>query len=381
MLATRSDVLSRLLNDTVAVLDLPEELREAATQEYQRVGNWLAAHADGANGWAVSPQGSFLLNTVVLPAGADEYDLDAVCLRCVAKESTTQARLKSEVGDVLMAYVRAHLGEADGPRHRKEGGRCWTLLYDSTLRFHMDVLPAIPNIEKPPTGLLITDRELREWQRSDPQAYAGWFRMRSEAEFVAKRRLLAEAAHTVPEAIPDWQVKTTLHRVVQVLKLHRNQFFERDADQRPASILLTTLAAHVYRGENDLAAAVLEAADLMPAHVHKAEDGWWVPNPVEPRENFADRWRKKPTLAERFFEWLDALRLDLRAAEAERGLDNVAIRLSESFGKQPVEKAMARLGDTYRQTRESGVLGFAPASGLLSTSGGIPVRNHDFYGA
>lgn len=380
MLDTTSDLISRLLHETVAELDIPLPLREAATREYQRVGNWLAAHADGNAGWVVYPQGSFLLNTVVLPAGSDEYDVDTVCRREIAKEATTQFKLKSEVGDALSAYVEAHRHLPEGPTGRKERNRCWTLRYDRSLRFHLDVLPAIPNPETRPSGILITDRELREWQRSNPLAFAAWFKRQAEAEFVAKRLRLAEAARTEPQAIPEWEVKTTLHRVVQVLKLHRNEHFANDLDARPATVLVTTLAALAYRGEQNLYDGVLQAVDLMPQYVQEGPGGLLVPNPVEPRENFADRWRHRPELATRFFEWLGQLTDDLRDAESRRGLDRVAARLSESFGAPPVEKAVGRLGDSYRQTRETGRLGFATTSGLLSTSAGIPVRNHDFYG-
>jgi hypothetical protein len=380
MLDTTSELIGRLLRDTVAELDIPLELHQAATREYERVGNWLAANADGPTGWIVHAQGSFLLNTVVLPSGSDEYDVDTVCRREIEKESTTQAKLKQEVGDVLSDYVDAHRHLADGPKGRKERKRCWTLGYPHSLRFHLDVLPAIPNSAGGPTAILITDRELREWQFSDPLAFAAWFKHQAEAEYVAKRLRLAEAAHTAPQAIPEWEVKTTLHRVVQVLKLHRNEYFRNDLDSRPASILITTLAAHAYRGEQNLYDAVLEAVELMPQYVQESPGGVLVPNPVEPRENFADRWRDHPELRARFFGWLKQLGEDLRDAEAHRGLDKVAARLSESFGEQPVEKAVGRLGDTYRQTRETGRLGFAATSGLLSTTGAIPVRNHDFYG-
>src|SRR6266511_3427191 len=108
MFDTTSNLISRLLQDTVAELDIPLPLREAATREYERVGNWLAAHADGGAGWAVHPQGSFLLNTVVLPAGGDEYDVDTVCRREIAKDATTQVKLKHEVGAVLSDYIGAH---------------------------------------------------------------------------------------------------------------------------------------------------------------------------------------------------------------------------------------------------------------------------------
>lgn len=380
MYDTTANLISRLLNDTVAGLDIPASLRAAATREYERVGTWLCANADEGAGWVVHPQGSFLLNTVVLPAGGDEYDLDAVCRREIAKERTTQAKLKYEVGDSLEGYVAVHRDLADGPTGSKECKRCWKLRYPRALRFHLDVLPEIPNPKARPTGILITDRELREWQRSNPLAFADWFKRQAAAEFLAKRLRLAEAARTEPQAIPDWEVVTTLHRVVQILKLHRNEYFRDDLDARPASILLTTLAAHAYRGEQELYDAVLQTVDLMPQYVEESGAGPVVPNPVEPRENFADRWRERPDLESGFYDWLNQLADDLRDAESRRGLDNVALRLSESFGDQPIKQAFGRLGDGYRTTRESGRLGFGATTGLLAPSAGIPVRNHDFYG-
>jgi ribosomal protein L39E len=380
MYDTTANLISRLLRDTVAELDLPASLRQAATSEYERVGRWLCENSDGGAGWRVYPQGSFLLNTVVLPTGRDEYDLDAVCLRELEKEATTQAKLKYEVGDSLAGYVAAHRGLGDGPTDRKECKRCWKLRYPSSLHFHLDVLPGIPNRENPPTGILITDRELREWQRSNPLAFAEWFKQQAAVEFLAKRLRLAEAARTEPQAIPDWEVMTTLHRVVQVLKLHRNEFFRDDPDSRPVSILVTTLAAHAYRGEQELYDAVLQTVELMPQYVQESASGPVVSNPVEPRENFADRWRERPELASRFYGWLEQLGDDLRDAESRRGLDNVALRLSESFGERPVKQAFGHLGDGYRATRESGRLRFGATTGLLSPAAGIPVRNHDFYG-
>src|SRR4051812_33517075 len=287
MFDTSSDLISRLLRDAVAELDIPPDLRAAATREYERVGTWLAAYADGHAGWVVYPQGSFLLNTVVLPSGRDEYDVDTVCRREIAKHATTQVGLKSGVGDALSSYVAAHDHLPDGPRERKERNHCWTLCYARSLRFHLDVLPGIPNPEAPPDGILITDRELRDWQRSNPLAFAAWFKRQAEAEFIAKRARLAEAAHTPPQAIPDWEVKTTLHRVIQVLKLHRNEYFRDDLGMRPSSILITTLAAHAYRGEQELYEALLQTAELMPEFITRTTGGVWVPNPVEPRENFA----------------------------------------------------------------------------------------------
>jgi len=381
MFETATDLISQLLRETVAELDIPTELHAAATREYQRVGNWLAAHADGDAGWIVYPQGSFLLNTVVLPAGQDEYDIDVVCRRQIAKEMTTQAALKLGVGDALANYIQAHRDLPDGPVGRKERNRCWMLRYDARRRFHLDVLPAIPNDDAQPHGVLITDRELRAWQRSNPLTFAAWFKHQAETEFLRKRAYLAEAAHTPPQEIPDWEVKTTLHRVVQVIKLHRNEYFRHDLGLRPASVLITTLAGHAYRGEQDLYDALVQTVALMPSYITTTDAGPSVPNPVEPRENFADRWHSRPQLADAFYGWLEQLGEDLRdVGERQDGLDSVTARLQESFGAVPVAKAAGRLGDAYRRTRDAGALTFATSTGILSTGPGVRVRDHGFYG-
>ncbi len=39
-------MISTLLQGAVEALDIPPELHRAAEQEYERVGGWLANHAD-----------------------------------------------------------------------------------------------------------------------------------------------------------------------------------------------------------------------------------------------------------------------------------------------------------------------------------------------
>ena len=381
MFDTATDLISELLTGAVESLDIPEHLQSAAVREYERVGNWLAAHADpGGQGWLIYPQGSFRLGTVVLPEGRDHYDLDAVCLRSIDKDDTSHVKLKLEVGQVLTNYVGAQDDAPGAPTGCEERKRCWTLSYP--VAFHLDVLPAIPNPDGLPTGILLTDKKLHTWQHSDPIAYGNWFKAKMEQEFVQKRMRLAEAARTPPEQIPESSVKTTLQRVVQVLKVHRNQFFADDLERRPASILLTTLAAHVYKGEQDLTEAVRETVELMQNQVEREDGRWLVPNPVEPRENFADKWNEDPRRPHLFFAWLAQLDSDLREAteRSGMGIDKVAVRLAESFGSQPIEKAASRLGEALRTERERGRLGFATTTGLLSGAGAMRVKPHDFYG-
>ena len=292
MLITPENPIAELLTGAVDERDIPPELRVAATLEYERVGDWLADHAEpNGEGWKIYPQGSFLLGTVVRPADRDEYDLDLVCERSLTKAQTTQQRLKQEVGGALRRYVQARLGEDGAPYDVESRKRCWTLLY--LLAFHMDVLPAIPSNDASPTGILLTDKQLREWQFSDPRAYGRWFRERQEPELVAKRTILAEARRIEPAAIPEAEVKTTACGfVVQLLKLHRNTYFADDLESHPASILLTTLA-HIIQRRARRVRRDGRIIGRCRASSYGSENTWVVENPVEPRENFADKWSKE----------------------------------------------------------------------------------------
>ncbi len=123
-----------------------------------------------------------------------------------------------------------------------------------------------------------------------------------------------------------------------------------------------------------------ETAREIPNHIDYDGNAWQVANPVEPRENFADKWSEDPKLATAFYRWLERLQEDLQDARESEGIDRAVARLSESFGEAPIQKAATRLADAYRKGREGGRLGFAAASGALTASGEIPVRKHDFYG-
>lgn len=375
------DLMDALLAGTVGALDIPSGLAASAVAEYEGVARWLARRGDidGASDWDIYPQGSFRLGTVVRPlSGGGEFDIDLVCRLAVEKMATSQADLKAKVGAELLGYV------TDARRRGlatkcTEGQRCWTLVRDET--FHMDVLPAIPDPDGSATGILLTDRELLRWQYSDPIAYAEWFKDQMRQELVRKQAMLAEVRKSTVEQVPWYDVKTILQQSVQVLKRHRDIYFEKDPDNRPPSILITTLAAHAYSGDQHLYRAVIQSAEAMKVAVLKSNGVWSVPNPVQPNENFADKWAMHPERALRFFAWLDALAQDLTAAKEGSGLQTVARRLKESFGESPVEKAATSLGDMFRTKRERGELGMLSGSaGLVSGSAARTVPRHNFFG-
>lgn len=376
MLDSAEQQLAALLEGTIAQLDIPPHLYQQAVDKYQRVARCLGAGDESDdNQLLIYPQGSFRLGTVIRPTADADYDIDLVFGVSVTKEQTTQAGLKQFAGQRLRDYVVS----AGGAVALEEGSRCWTLKWSG---FHMDVLPALPDPDHLPTGILLTDRELYYWQCSDPIGFANWFHAQMREQFIRRRALLAQERAAHIDDVPAWEVKTTLQRAVQVLKRHRDIYFAHRQSLKPASILVTTIAGHAYGDHDNLFEAVLHIAAGMTQFIERRHGVTWVGNPVLPQENFADKWREHPERERAFFEWVTQLRRDLQEAASCRGLDKVVERLNTSFGPE-VRRAAENLGQQYRSGREGGKLASAAATGGLvmgSARPAVAVRPHNFYG-
>lgn len=150
MLINDRKQLASILQKSADALDIPDHVYEDATLKYEDVGEHLAAEDSNLRDYRpqIYVQGSFRLGTVVNPYGkGDEYDIDLVCQLEINKEAITQDILKKKVGDRLK--TRSDLAKILAPLRR-----CWLLDYPSERGmpgFHIDVLPAIPNVERGPT--------------------------------------------------------------------------------------------------------------------------------------------------------------------------------------------------------------------------------------
>lgn len=365
-------MLSMLLDGAVEVLDISPDLEETAVEHYEEVGGWLAEN--GSPGWQIYPQGSFRLGTVVRPARVNgEYDIDLVCLLPLAKDSITQEGLKQRVGDQLTAYMawKGDQHHANGPKSITSRRRCWALNYEG---FHLDVLPTIRDEDHRPTGILLTDENLRKWQHSNPIGYATWFQERSDLT-----RLIAAKRHPSVADVPVWQTRSTLQRVVQILKWHCMITFAEDPDNRPPSILITTLVGRAYAGETDLFTAVRSVLDRMPRFITKRGETWWVANPAHDDENFADKWNDYPERRKAFFMWFDQINTtinDLAGMEA-KGMPAVFARLAESFDHDPMYRSIEKFA---ARTGSATALRMGPTGRLSPTVTGPLKTGHTFHG-
>lgn len=323
---TDNEYLQKLLDSLVELLDIPPSYYEKAAGRYRSIGEWM--HRDGSSiahlSPEVYPQGSFRYGTVIRPLLAtEEYDLDLVCQVALPKLEITQKKLKNLIGDEVKAYARAH--SFKDPAEEKP--RCWRLNYADDVNFHMDVLPCIPedlvyiqklanllarNGQSPElaaTAVAITCQRHHnyevansDWPSSNPRGFAKWFenRLRVYAE-QRIANLVENRAYASIDRVPPYEWKTILQRCIQILKRHRDVMFKDSPEWKPLSMIITTLATHSYSGESGLYEALTNILERMPHFVLQNQPR--IPNPVNPKEDFADRWSRDQGFEQNFWAW------------------------------------------------------------------------------
>jgi hypothetical protein len=358
-----------ILEAMADALDIPPSKFEEAKSRYEAIGNWLDRPESSIAQFepSISPQGSFLLGTVTRPfTDSEEYDVDLVCRLLATKADFTQKSLKEAVGREVALYARAR-GMAAPEEHR----RCWRLNYAAGAQFHMDVLPALPDAQRYKARLImegysalakndtlsgqaiaITDNALpqydwltEDWPQSNPTGYAAWFRSRMRVRLTEAKRDLAQRERITAsvDEIPDYKVKTPLQRTIQLLKRHRDCMFTDDGEYKPISIIITTLAAHAYNEEPTISAALQSILTGMDRYIEDRGGVAWVANPVNPAENFADKWAEEPKKRRNFYRWLDQARQDFALYLRASTFDKMPDLLREHLGAKLVDSTMAAM--------------------------------------
>ena len=350
-----------IIDNMVKLLELPDSAYDKARKRYEDLGDWFDREesAVSGNNPHIFPQGSFRLGTAIRPLDEkEEYDLDLACkLRDgITKNSHTQETLKNLVGIELEAYRKAR-----GIKSELEAKhRCWRLEYQDDLSFHMDIVPCIPADEKrrkaifesirttgldefvageaSQTTVSITDNRHNgykqvcdDWNISNPEGYAKWFEYQMNPK---QTRILLEKAQV--DDVPLFKKKTPLQRVIQILKRHRDNWSKDNPDSKPISIIITTLAARAYNGETDIITTLGNVLETMGSLVRPTKPR--VPNPVDPDEDFADRWYRTDSLhlklEDNFFIWLLQAQRDFEHITSTTDTEFLIEHMKEKFSLQ-----------------------------------------------
>lgn len=385
-------------------LDITKTQYDNAVRSYQSVGKWLAKSDSPLSKYSpdIMPQGSFMLGTMIKPIDENvQLDIDLVCQFNGKLSTWTQSDLKKAVGEQLKAYTESK--KMESPLDKR---RCWEMNYSDSANFHMDVLPSIISsdyrvlLEKSfrsntvsdvdELAIRITDKKEENyytesnpdlWLKSNPFGYSRWFFDRADIS-LRKSGWISEAVEPVPTFRED---KLPLQRVVQILKRHRDIHYGSN-EHKPISIIITTLAAQSYDKESNIWTALTNIVNGMKSKVIREWSTeyeryiWFVRNPVNSDENFADKWPTNPEKERVFFEWLGKLEEHIVVLESKRGIDKIGKKLGEILGERLASDSIKKYGELLLEQRDSGILKMAQGTGIITTGGNITIPKHNPYG-
>lgn len=396
---------SEILETLGETLDITETQYNTAVSSYKAVGEWLAKPESALSPYSpeIRPQGSFMLGTMIKSINEkDDLDIDLVCELTGKNPQWTQYHLKQIVGNRLKDHITYN------DMLDKEGRRCWTLRYTDSSNYHLDILPslvchdykiilertfsatAITDNNYDSLAIRITDKEhigymtdpvSENWMKSNPFGYAKWF---FNEAVIEQRKTVMLSASVSP--VPKYQKeKLPLQRVVQILKRHRDMMFNGSED-KPISIIITTLASRAYKKESSVIDALTNVVANMHLYIENRFDPFlgkyikWIANPVNPEENFADKWADHPLREYNFHKWVQQVQKDIELLLQQQGIHHISAAMSKPFGETSVNKTFSVLAERSLDNRQNGDLKMNKNTGVLNSLGTIPVLTHNFHG-
>lgn len=375
MESTKTETLNEIMDELASQLNISNTMEDKAVRAYTTIGEWLEGNGEGED-VVVYPQGSFGLGTVVRPlSGADDdYDIDLVC-QLPGMNDASARDIK------MLPGKRLKENTLYASKMEPEGKRCWTLDYE---QFHVDILPCTNESAMSDERIRLTNKDPNTGIYSDkfsnPKGYKHWFEDRMGTQLNEAKFRYADHCRCSIESVETFRVKTTLQKAVQILKHHRNMMFD-GKENKPVSIILTTLSAMAYNGEIGVYDALMSILMNMDSFIEGVPGQYRITNPANTKENFADRWNEKPEKANAFFTWLSKARKDFASLKTAEGLDEIGGALEESIGKTMSNRAIKAYAESMRGKREAGGL-YATSAGL-TTSASLATKvvpNHTFYG-
>lgn len=334
-----------------------------------------APHDPDLAGTTFFTQGSFLTRTVIRPPSGGEIDVDAIVWSPNTNKLTAQ-QLFDAVHVELDARVRTEHDVV--PKNR-----CITVVYaDEAPAFHLDVTPAINTFGNTDTDgrgkLRVPDRkaikanEAGGWKHSAPKLFADWVESQAQYRVILQATYDSALNHRALAKSEPLPGKEELDRfdplraAIKLLKYHREKFFEGrdDADFKPISVLLTTLACKAYKhvalqsGQKQLTPmeAIIAIIDRLDQHFDEVAPGEWrLCNPVYDTENFAERWNDRvdgPRRVAAFKIWHEQVKRDIRLGlKAFDSKSTFVEAVVGAFGTRQTSASLTAYLDTAISTR------------------------------
>lgn len=281
----REELLARIAQE----LQLDKSRSERMETAYNSVSGLLKRDNDFFDKLEIEvyAQGSKRIGTTVKPINGEDFDLDIVLHIYDPYYNHTSE-------EIFNALVRSLEKDPYYKEIMEKKKRCVRLNYKSD--FHMDILPGcMPNLFQNEM-IMIPEKALKSWSSGNPKGFSNWF---LEIAAMAKNPFLKRysdvllKAQVETEKLPEeLYLKTPLQRAVQLTKRYRDIYFQKK-DFRISSIVLTTLIAQFYEGEESIFEALDQVLNRIKSSYLAAFNRnvkFKVINPVNPEEDFTDSW-------------------------------------------------------------------------------------------
>lgn len=339
----REDILARIAQS----LQLDETRRQRMESAYKALCTIIDEDDGFFKGMKIDiyPQGSVPIGTSTKPFKGDEFDLDIVLHIKMGYSKFTPL----EIYNALLTKL-----ENDGRyKHMvQKKRRCVRLNYAGD--FHMDILPGCMVVITDDKNIMVPDRELRAWTISNPKGYAEWFlnatnrSKTTELETYYKKLLELKAEiQELPE--DDFFKKKPLQRGVQLIKRYRDIYFEKKSEYATSSIILTTIAGHLYKGES----SIFETIDSILSNIQQESvmlklnhSRLKITNPVNPQEDFSEKWDNDPILYRHFLEFTKDLyeKWQLLKKDFSKSASTYESLFGEDIYKGAIRQQLEKLG-------------------------------------
>lgn len=368
----------------IAQLDISPTMYQNAVEKYQSIAKYLESNGIEAD---MYPQGSFALGTVVRPFTKDPnaaYDLDFICQMKVSKNDMSPAELRKAIEDILC--------QSDLYKEKLViCAECLTIEYADIngVSFSIDVVPAVDETEEKKSQLRLIsenpdliddaiaipekyeeDKEVYDWMTNNPRGYRIWFdrinepfrinnQMERRQQMFENNRAVFASAEEIPEGLD----RSAMQQVIQILKHHRNVYYDKipNGDStKPISAIISTIVARIasqaFTNSSvfDLLIYVLGELDIYSMQqtlsdgefsiryqnktaVRRKGEKWVIENPANPGDNLADQWNEDSITPVRFFAWLKAVRENLVDSLMEND-DVFRTKIENAFGRYNVQK-------------------------------------------
>lgn len=368
---SRATQIDDLLDKMAEAVQLDDSRYQRMVTSYESVKNWIETdemffktyHYD------VYPHGSVRILTTVKPIGKDVFDLD-IAIQLNSMTYHNPQRIYEELKRCMGTYAKKH-----GLKLETKN-RCVRLNYAGD--YHIDILPGVQESMYDNNRIKVPDRELGDWVSSNPRGYADWFIGKAN---LVRESLLEKAFRAENLPVDDLKNKKPLQRAVQLIKRYRDIYFQENDTYRTSSIVLTTLAGHLYNGEESIFDAIDNIVNNILAKTNLSVR-LKVLNPVNSEEDFTDKWDDEPEYYSAFKKFVAHLDDEWQKLKMKNGVIEEGVTLKGLFGNDLLIEAQTRQTESLESYRSGNQLRVNNTSGIITAAvdNSTKLKSNTFFG-